>query len=107
LCVQKGVNSITHTIYFKEITPVATAIGEVVNYFRQMITKEEFNQVQSVCAFQNLEGKVKGDRMNWASCKKNKIIRGYFLGGNILSRASRIEDEELVLDITDCFLQFK
>ena len=107
LCVQKGVNSITHTIYFKEITPVVSAIDQVVNYFRQMITKEEFNQVQSVCVFQNLEGKVKGDMMNWASCKKNKIIRGYFLGGNILSRASRIEDEELVLDITNCFLQFK
>jgi hypothetical protein len=106
LCVQRGVNTITHTLYFKEITPVGTAIGEVVDYFRQRITKEEFNQLQSVCVFQNLEGKIKGDRMNWASCKRNKIIRGYFLGGNVLSRAS-IEDEELVLEIKDCFLQLK
>jgi hypothetical protein len=83
------------------------AISEVAKYFSQRITKEEFSEIQSVCAFQNLEGKVKGGRMNWASCKKNKIIRGYFLGGNILSRATTIEDEELVLDITDCFLQFK
>ena len=107
LCVNKNaLNMLTHTLYFKEITDVKKAISEVAKYFSQRITKEEFSEIQSVCAFQNLEGKVKGSRMNWASCKKNKIIRGYFLGGNILCKSS-IEDEELVLDITDCFLQFK
>ena len=106
LCIRTNLNVHTHTIYFKEITDVKKAISEVAKYFSQRITKEEFSEIQSVCAFQNLEGKVKGSRMNWASCKKNKIIRGYFLGGNILCKSS-IEDEELVLGITDCFLQFK
>ena len=106
LCIRTNLNVHTHTIYFKEIIDVKKAISEVVKYFSQRITKEEFSEIQSVCAFQNLEGKIKGNRMNWASCKKNKIIRGYFLGGNILCK-STIEDEELVLGITDCFLQFK
>ena len=37
---------------------------------------------------------------NWAKCKKEKLVRGYFLGGNVLSSLEIKDETELVLDIT-------
>lgn len=99
-------NLFTHTLYFREPTPVKRAIHQVEEYFRQRVTKEEFNEIRSVCNFASLHGDVRGDYMNWESCKKAKVIRGYFLGGEILKSVS-VNRGNLFLDITDCFISLK
>lgn len=99
-------NLFTHTLYFREPTPVKLAIHQVEEYFRQRVTKEEFNEVRGVCYFASLQGDVRGDYMNWESCKKGKIIRGYFLGGEIIKEIT-LNRGNLFLHITDCFIRLK
>ena len=99
-------NLFTHTLYFREPTPVKRAIHQVEEYFRQRVTKEEFNEVRAVCNFASLQGDLRGDYMNWESCKKAKVIRGYFLGGEIIDELTVIRGN-LFIHITDCFVTLK
>ena len=99
-------NLFTHTLYFREPTPVKRAIHEVEEYFRQRVTKDEFNEIRTVCNFASLQGDLRGDYMNWESCKKAKMIRGYFLGGEIIKEIT-VNRGNLFLHITDCFISLK
>jgi WD40 repeat protein len=99
-------NLFTRTLYFREPIPVKQSIHEVEEYFRKRITREEFNQVRSVCNFSSLQGELRGDYMNWDTCKKAKVIRGYFLGGEIIDEL-RVDGGNLFIHITDCFITLK
>jgi hypothetical protein len=99
-------NLFTRTLYFPQPIQVKQAIHEVEEYFRKKITKEEFNEVRSVCHFSSLQGELKGEYMNWDACKKAKVIRGYFLGGEIIDEL-RLDGGNLFLHITDCFVSLK
>jgi len=99
-------NLFTRTLYFREPIPVKQSIHEVEEYFRKRITREEFNEVRSVCPFSSLQGHLRGDYMNWDACKKAKIIRGYFLGGEIIDELT-LDGGNLFLHITDCFVSLK
>jgi hypothetical protein len=96
-------NLFTRTLYFPQPIPVKQAIHEVEEYFRKRISREEFNEVRSVCNFFSLQGEIRGDYMNWDACKKAKIIRGYFLGGEIIQEL-RLNEGNLFIHITDCFV---
>jgi hypothetical protein len=96
-------NLFTRTLYFPQPISVKGAIHEVEEYFRKRITREEFNDVRSVCNFSSLQGELRGDYMNWDACKKAKIIRGYFLGGEIIQEL-RLNEGNLFIHITDCFV---
>jgi len=96
-------NLFTRTLYFPQPIPVKQSIHEVEEYFRKRISKEEFNEVRSVCNFSSLQGDLRGDYMNWDACKKAKIIRGYFLGGEII-KCLRVNEGNLFIHITDCFV---
>jgi hypothetical protein len=99
-------NLFTRTLYFRHPIQVKQAIHEVEEYFRKRISKEEFNEVRSVCNFSSLQGHLRGDYMNWDACKKAKIIRGYFLGGEIIKDLS-VNEGNLFIHITDCFITLK
>jgi hypothetical protein len=99
-------NLFTRTLYFPQPIHVKQSIHEVEEYFRKKITKEEFNEVRSVCNFSSLQGELRGDYMNWDACKKAKVIRGYFLGGEIIDEL-RVDGGDLFLNITDCFVRLK
>jgi len=99
-------NLFTRTLYFPQPIPVKQAIHEVEEYFRKKITKEEFNEVRSVCNFSSVQGELRGDYMNWDACKKAKVIRGYFLGGEIIDEL-RADGGNLFIHITDCFVRLK
>jgi len=99
-------NLFTRTLYFPQPIPVKVAIHEVEEYFRKRISKEEFNEVRSVCPFSSLQGELRGDYMNWDACKKAKVIRGYFLGGEIIDELT-VDGGNLFLHITDCFVRLK
>ena len=47
-----------------------------------------------------IEGFFASRELNWATCNHNRLCRGYFLGGNVLSGVKITEDHGLVLDIT-------
>jgi DNA-binding beta-propeller fold protein YncE len=99
-------NLFTRTLYFPETIPVKQSIHEVEEYFRKRITREEFIEVRSVCNFSSLQGELRGDYMNWDSCKKAKVIRGYFLGGEIIKELT-VNEGNLFIHITDCFVSLK
>jgi hypothetical protein len=99
-------NLFTRTLYFPQPIPVKVAIHEVEEYFRKRITREEFKEVRSVCNFSSLQGELRGEYMNWDSCKKAKVIRGYFLGGEIIDELT-LDGGNLFLHITDCFVSLK
>ena len=99
-------NLFTRTLYFREPIPVKQSIHEVEEYFRKRISKEEFKEVRSVCNFSSLQGDLRGDYMNWDACKKAKIIRGYFLGGEIVHELT-LKEGNLFIRITDCFITLK
>jgi hypothetical protein len=99
-------NLFTRTLYFPQPIPVKQSIHEVEEYFRKRITRQEFNEVRSVCNFSSLQGELRGDYMNWDACKKAKVIRGYFLGGEIIDELT-VDGGNLFIHITDCFVSLK
>jgi hypothetical protein len=97
---QNSQNLLTHTIYFQKPQSVKKAVQAVEEYFNEPVTKSDFQDLQSGCLFGYIEGRFASRELNWATCNYNRLCRGYFLGGNVLS-GIRIGDEtELVLDIT-------
>jgi hypothetical protein len=93
-------NLLTHTIYFQKPQSLKKAVQAVEEYFNGPVTKSDFQDLQSGCLFGYIEGRFASRELNWETCNYNRLCRGYFLGGNVLS-GIRIRDEtELVLDIT-------
>jgi hypothetical protein len=93
-------NLLTHTIYFQKPQSLKKAVQAVEEYFNGSVTKSDFQDLQSGCLFGYIEGRFASRELNWETCNYNRLCRGYFLGGNVLS-GIRIRDEtELVLDIT-------
>jgi hypothetical protein len=93
-------NLLTHTIYFQKPQSVKKAVQAVEEYFNGSVTKSDFQDLQSGCLFGYIEGRFASRELNWETCNYNRLCRGYFLGGNVLS-GIRIRDQtELVLDIT-------
>ena len=92
----------THTLYFDGLTSVKNAIFTVEEYFRQKVSKGDFQHL-SLLLSMDVESYMKYLNVynyNWAKCKKEKLVRGYFLGGNVLSSLEIKGETELVLDIT-------
>ena len=91
-----------HTIYFECLTTVKDAIFTVEEYFRQKVNKSDFSHLSLILSLE--EGQYRKFLniydYNWAKCKKEKLVRGYFLGGNVLSSLEIKDETELVLDIT-------
>ena len=93
-------NLLTHTIYFQKPQSVKNAIKACEEYFNGPVTKSDFQDLQSHCLLGYVEGGFASRELNWATCNYNRLCRGYFLGGNVLSGVKITEDDELVLDIT-------
>ena len=91
-----------HTIYFDSLTTVKDAIFTVEEYFRQKVNKSDFSHLSLLLSLE--EGQYRKILniydYNWSKCKKEKLVRGYFLGGNVLSSLEIKDETELVLDIT-------
>ena len=91
-----------HTIYFDSLTTVKDAIFTIEEYFRQKVNKSDFQHLSLLLSLE--EGQYRKFiniyDYNWAKCKKGKLVRGYFLGGNVLSSLEINDQSELVLDIT-------
>jgi hypothetical protein len=93
-------NLLTDTIYFQKPQSVKKAVKAVEEYFNEPVSKSDFQDLQSECLFGYIEGRFASRKLNWKKCNKNRLCRGYFLGGNVLSGVQIIEGDELVLDIT-------
>ena len=93
-------NLLTHTIYFEKPQSVKKAIQACEEYFNEPVTKSDFQDLQSHCLLAYVEGRFASRELNWATCNHNRLCRGYFLGGNVLSGVKITEDYQLVLDIT-------
>ena len=93
-------NLVTHTIYFQKPQSVKKAVQAVEEYFNGPLTKSDFQDLQSGCLFGYIEGRFASRELNWETCNYNRLCRGYFLGGNVLSGISIRDETELVLDIT-------
>jgi len=91
----------THTLYFESLTSVKNAIFTVEEYFRQKVSKGDFQHLSVLLSYEEDKYRKASNiySYNWAKCKKEKLVRGYFLGGNVLS-CLEIKESELVLDIT-------
>jgi hypothetical protein len=92
----------THTLYFDSLTNVKNAIFTVEEYFRGKVTKGDFQHLSLLLSYEEQQYR-KGLNIysyNWAKCKKEKSVRGYFLGGNVLSSLEIKDQTDLVLDIT-------
>ena len=91
----------THTLYFDCLTTVKNAIFTVEEYFRQKVSKGDFQNLSLLLSYEERQYRKASNiySYNWAKCKKEKLVRGYFLGGNVLS-CLEIKESELVLDIT-------
>jgi hypothetical protein len=91
----------THTLYFHSLTSVKNAIFTVEEYFREKVTKGDFEHLSLLLSLDQTYMKyLNVYSYNWAKCKKEKCVRGYFLGGNVLSCLEMKSETELVLDIT-------
>jgi len=92
----------THTLYFDSLTSVKNAIFTVEEYFRQKVSKGDFQHLSLLLSYEEQQYRKAYNvyDYNWAKCKKEKSVRGYFLGGNVLSSLEIKEQTELVLDIT-------
>jgi hypothetical protein len=93
-------NLLTHTIYFQKPQSLKKAVQAVEEYFNGPVTKSDFQDLQSGCLFGYIEGRFASRELNWETCNYNRLCRGYFLGGNVLSGIRIGDDTELVLDIT-------
>ena len=93
-------NLLTHTIYFQKPQSLKKAVQAVEEYFNGSVTKSDFQVLQSGCLFGYIEGRFASRDLNWETCNYNRLCRGYFLGGNVLSGIRIRDDTELVLDIT-------
>jgi hypothetical protein len=93
-------NLLTHTIYFQKPQSLKKAVQAVEEYFNGPVTKSDFQDLQSGCLFGYIEGRFASRELNWETCNYNRLCRGYFLGGNVLSGIRIRDDTELVLDIT-------
>ena len=93
-------NLLTNTIYFQKPQSVKKAIKACEEYFNGPVTKSDFQDLQSGCLLAYVEGVFASRELNWATCNYNRLCRGYFLGGNVLSGVKITEDDGLVLDIT-------
>lgn len=91
-----------HTIYFDCLTTVKDAIFTVEEYFRQKVNKSDFQHLSLLLSLeeQSYRKILNIYDYNWSKCKKGKLVRGYFLGGNVLSSLEINDQTELVLDIT-------
>lgn len=91
-----------HTIYFDSLTMVKDAIFRVEEYFRQKVNKSDFSHLSLLLLLEEWQYRkfLNIYDYNWAKCKKEKLVRGYFLGGNVLSSLEIKDETELVLDIT-------
>jgi hypothetical protein len=92
----------THTLYFDCLTSVKNAIFTVEEYFRQKVSKGDFQNLSLLLSYEEQQYRKASNiySYNWAKCKKEKLVRGYFLGGNVLSSLEIKDQTELVLDIT-------
>ena len=92
----------THTLYFDCLTSVKNAIFTVEEYFRQKVSKGDFQHLSLLLSIdvESYRKYLNVYSYNWAKCKKEKCVRGYFLGGNVLSSLEIKDETELVLDIT-------
>jgi hypothetical protein len=92
----------THTLYFDGLTSVKNAIFTVEEYFRQKVTKGDFQHLSLLLSYEEQQYRkaLNVYDYNWAKCKKEKSVRGYFLGGNVLSSLQIKDETELVLHIT-------
>ena len=92
----------THTLYFDSLTSLKNAIFAVEEYFREKVSKSDFEHLSLLLSFEQEQYRRSLNifNYNWAKCKKEKLVRGYFLGGNVLSSFEIRNDTELVLDLT-------
>jgi hypothetical protein len=97
---QNSQNLLTHTIYFQKPQSVKKAVQSCEEYFNGPVTKSDFQDLQSGCLFGYIEGRFASRELNWETCNYNRLCRGYFLGGNVLSGIQIRDDDQLVLDIT-------
>jgi hypothetical protein len=92
----------THTLYFDSLTSVKNAVFTVEEYFREKVSKSDFEHLSLLLSFEQEQYRRSLNifKYNWAKCKKEKLVRGYFLGGNVLSSFEIRNDSELVLELT-------
>jgi hypothetical protein len=92
----------THTLYFDSLTSLKNAIFAVEEYFREKVSKSDFEHLSLLLSFEQEQYRRSLNifKYNWAKCKKEKLVRGYFLGGNVLSSFDIRNDTELVLELT-------
>lgn len=91
-----------HTVYFDSLTTVKDAIFTVEEYFRQKVNCGDFTRLSVLLSLEQecYRKFLNIYDYNWPKCKKDKLVRGYFLGGNVLSSLEIKDETELVLDIT-------
>jgi hypothetical protein len=92
----------TQTLYFESLTSVKNAIFTVEEYFRQKVNKTDFQHLSLLLSYEQDKYRKASNiySYNWAKCKKEKLVRGYFLGGNVLSCLEIKDENELALDIS-------
>ena len=92
----------SHTIYFNTPKSVKEAILSVQEYFREKVTESDFKHLCSLLALEDIKYRkyLNIYNYNWAKCHKNRLVRGYFLGGNVLESFDIVNGDELILNIT-------
>ena len=70
--------------------------------YLQKVSKGDFQNLSLLLSYEEDKYRKASNiySYNWSKCKKEKLLRGYFLGGNVLNSLEIKDESELVLDIT-------